>query len=374
VIQTNRAKEKWIPNDTSIFVFNILTSQDFVLNMSGEASSMFPRVRCTFEKEVTVAWEKGRQTIHRDSSGTWYIEFTKTSIEGPTILSLSVYHQSTSSTEYEMVELRGPCLPFEVYDIRDERLNVATQFVSLSQPESNKEPLNIATFGNLRANEISRNNYESSYQSNIYFTLHVAYNCFIPENDQQIPKEFTKFPTPRLSTDLEGLLSNGQSADVWFNVGSEEISAHKLILCARVPYFKKMFESGMKEAVDNKVEVPDTDPEIFKRLLKFIYTGRVDEDLNDYAADLLGLADIYDIHDLKGFCEASLLNLVGSDNLISTLITAHIYECPDLKQKCIDELIQKRKDLKKEQLDQMKAALKPFPELCVEVLMGVMQI
>jgi len=219
---------------------------------------MFRRVPSTFVKEVGAYWEQRRQKIHNDSSGNWYIQFTKTS-DGPTILSLSVYHQSTSLTEYK-------------------------------------------------------------------------------------------------------------------KVGSEVISAHKLILCTRVPYFKKMFESGMKEAVENKVEVSDTDPGIFKQFLKFIYTGRVDEDLNDYAADLLELAEIYDIQDLKGFCEASLLNLGKDDNLISTLITAHIYECPELKQKCIGELIQGRKELNKEQLDQMKASLKMFPDLSTEVMMGLMQI
>jgi len=56
------------------------------------------------------------------------------------------------------------------------------------------------------------------------------------------------------------------------------------------------------------------------------------------------------------------------------LITAHIYECPELKQKCIDELIQRRKELKKEQLDQIKASLKMFPELFTEVMMSLLQI
>jgi len=288
---------------------------------------MFRRVPCIFEKEVKVQWYAGRQRIHSDLSGTWYIEFTKTSIEGPTILSLSVYHLCTSLTEYKMIGVRIPLIPNGTI-LWDYTID---EFHSLYQKESNKEPLNIKTFENLGANEMSK----------------------------------LRFGVGMIQ--FKGLLSSGQSADVWFKVGSEEISAHKNIICARVTYFKKMFESGMKEAVDNKVEVPDTDPEIFKRLLKFIYTGRVDEDLNDYAADLLGLAHLYDIQDLKGLCEASLLNLVGGDNLISTLITAHIYECPDLKRKCIDELIQGRKALKKEQLDQMKASLKKFPELCTEV-------
>jgi len=124
-----------------------------------------------------------------------------------------------------------------------------------------------------------------------------------------------------------------------------------------------------KEAIDRNVEIPDTDPTHFKQLLKFIYSGRVDPDLNDYAAALLPLADFYDIQDLKSFCAASLIK-TGENDLISTLITAEIYQCPELKQKCIHELIQGRKELKKEQLEQMK----PFPELMVEVMMVLKQI
>jgi len=182
----------------------------------------------------------------------------------------------------------------------------------------------------------------------------------------------TKCPTPRLGNDLEELLSSGHYADVWFKVGSQEIPAHKNILSARVPYFQKMFECGMKEGLSNSVQIFETDPKLFKLLLKFIYTGRVEPDLKDYASALIRLADFYDIQDLKKFCEATLLE-PDNDDLIRSLITAHIYNCPELKQKCIDELIQTRQGMEKEEMELLTASLMPFPDLFAEVFMGLMQ-
>jgi len=56
-----------------------------------------------------------------------------------------------------------------------------------------------------------------------------------------------------------------------------------------------------------------------------------------------------------------------SDDLIPNLIAAHIYECPDLKQKYIDDLTKGRQGLEEQQLMQMK----DFPELLVQVTMAL---
>lgn len=228
----------------------------------------------------------------------------------------------------------------------------------------------IGLFENLLGSNICNFGF---YYGKIQLKVKVAYNTFVPENDPLI-RALNRCPTPQLGTDLESLLSSGHSADVWIKVGSEEIPAHKLILCARVPYFRKMFDSGMKEAVNNKVEIPDTDPALFKQLLKFIYTGKVEPNLKDSAFALLQLADFYDIQDLKNICEAAL---VKSDNgdLISSLITTHIYDCPELKQKYIDELIQACKGMKQKRQKQLLIdSLKSFPDLLAEVFMGLMEI
>ena len=47
----------------------------------------------------------------------------------------------------------------------------------------------------------------------------------------------------------------------------------------------------MKEAADNKVEINDIEPDTFEKLLIFIYSGKIPEDLDYYAMDLFIAAD-----------------------------------------------------------------------------------
>ena len=47
----------------------------------------------------------------------------------------------------------------------------------------------------------------------------------------------------------------------------------------------------MKETVDNKVEINDIESDTFEKLLIFIYSGKVPEDLDYYAIDLFVAAD-----------------------------------------------------------------------------------
>jgi hypothetical protein len=51
------------------------------------------------------------------------------------------------------------------------------------------------------------------------------------------------------------------------------IQVQKRKLCARIPYFDKMFKSGCKEALENCATFPDDEPETFDLLMEWAYTG-----------------------------------------------------------------------------------------------------
>jgi len=107
-----------------------------------------------------------------------------------------------------------------------------------------------------------------------------------------------------LSSDLLGLYDSGANADVTFVFPDGEIKAHKLILTTRVPYFEKMFASGMKEALTSRVEVPDMEKETFDLSFRFIYGGQLPRDLkmpNDVES-LLMFASKYDHLGLLNSC------------------------------------------------------------------------
>ena len=78
-----------------------------------------------------------------------------------------------------------------------------------------------------------------------------------------------------LQSDLLELLASSDEADVEFVVQGESIKAHKSILIARWGYFRTMFQSSLSESVSGRIDVTDVRPQVFKELLRFIYSGQV---------------------------------------------------------------------------------------------------
>ena len=95
----------------------------------------------------------------------------------------------------------------------------------------------------------------------------------------------------KLCVDFGALMSDTTLSDFTIIVKSKEFKVHKAVLSVRSPVFKIMFLSNMKEALDNKAEITDTEPSTFEKLLDFIYRGKIPEDLDNYAMDLFVAAD-----------------------------------------------------------------------------------
>jgi speckle-type POZ protein len=163
------------------------------------------------------------------------------------------------------------------------------------------------------------------------------------------------------------LLASGKHADMEFRVGDEVIRAHKLVLVTRVPYFDKMFESGMKEATTNIVEIKDVTPEIWMKFLGFVYTGALClANWNDATA-LLKLADMYDFSQLKKRCVGWLEDNITMTDVCKTLILAHLSSCSSLRVKCIKFIRQYDCSIERKIL----AQLLPHPELMLDVIQNI---
>ena len=50
-------------------------------------------------------------------------------------------------------------------------------------------------------------------------------------------------------------------------------SCHRFVLASRSPYMKRMLNSGMKEAMNQKMETKDHDSELLEILLEYMYKG-----------------------------------------------------------------------------------------------------
>lgn len=73
-------------------------------------------------------------------------------------------------------------------------------------------------------------------------------------------------------------------------VAGQEFRAHKAILAACSPVFRAMFEHDMEESRTNRIEIHDLEPQVFKAMMGFIYTGKA-PDLYAKADAVLAAAD-----------------------------------------------------------------------------------
>ena len=63
-----------------------------------------------------------------------------------------------------------------------------------------------------------------------------------------------------------------------------------MFLIGRSPVFAAMFEHATKEKQESSVDITDVSVDVFRKMLQFIYSGKVSE-LDEFAVELLIVAD-----------------------------------------------------------------------------------
>ena len=140
-----------------------------------------------------------------------------------------------------------------------------------------------------------------------------------------------------MSTHFGSLLSSEEFSDVTLVVGSEELKAHRLVLSARSPVFKTMFQVNMREKSTNRVEITDIELPVVQEMLTFIYTGYSPKlNLKDMASKLLFAADKYQLGRLKLMCQEALSRKLTVENVSQTLALAEMHNATQLKAVCSD--------------------------------------
>lgn len=123
------------------------------------------------------------------------------------------------------------------------------------------------------------------------------------------------------------------STDVSFIINGETFHAHRVVLAARSPVL---------EALMSSITLHDITPATFRVILQFMYTDALPEDdeLGDSPSEmlqqLLAAADRYELDQLKLICAQKLGDNVSVDTVAATLTYVEMYNCPELKNKCID--------------------------------------
>ena len=113
----------------------------------------------------------------------------------------------------------------------------------------------------------------------------------------------------------------------------ETIGAHRFVLAAVSPVFRRMFFGPMKDTADN-VEVKETTPEAFDAMIKYIYNPPGGETFNldqigcpQKLFELLTLANKYQIMSLAKMTSDALGSLaITRENMIFTATVAKNYK------------------------------------------------
>lgn len=137
----------------------------------------------------------------------------------------------------------------------------------------------------------------------------------------------------QLSDNFRQALEDEEFKDVKFIVNQKEIPAHKVVLAARSPVFKKMFITNMTEAQTNHVVITDISHDIFEEMLFFIYTGKTSEKFSMFAIELLAAAHKYQIENLKKLCEAEISKNLTEENAGAVLKSANLFDCDEAMKK-----------------------------------------
>ncbi|XP_014665386.1 PREDICTED: uncharacterized protein LOC106807533 [Priapulus caudatus] len=85
-------------------------------------------------------------------------------------------------------------------------------------------------------------------------------------------------------------------------VSMTQIPAHRVIVAARCDWFRRALLSGMRESIDKKIIVHDTNPELFRLFLQYLYSGQVQtNDMStEQLADMMAISDRYEVKQTRG--------------------------------------------------------------------------
>ena len=132
-------------------------------------------------------------------------------------------------------------------------------------------------------------------------------------------------------THLSKLLDTQSMTDVIFVIENEKIGAHSAIVVSASPVICAMFQEDKFKGVTKEVKIDDTDPAVFKEMLRYLYMGQAPKLDEDAMTESLFLAaHKYQIESLKDLCEQSLISKLNLQMIVHYLVMAHLYTAPQL--------------------------------------------
>lgn len=164
---------------------------------------------------------------------------------------------------------------------------------------------------------------------------------------------------------LGKMLDDQLHCDVQFNVMGQKMGAHLSVLTSGSPVLAAMFQSDCKEKRTGRIKIKDINPEIFKQMLRFIYTGSTlpVKLSDDDTEELFKAADKYELDLLRKQTLSVMCSRLTIDNVIRYLVVAHLHSAQCLYEACLDFMALHGRDISSR--SDWSDLIKSYPELCV---------
>lgn len=141
------------------------------------------------------------------------------------------------------------------------------------------------------------------------------------------------------TSSFSSFLDEMKYTDLTLEVNGNIYNCHKFMLAKKSDVFDAMFSHEFSESVSNRVIITDLESEAVMEMLRFIYTGKVQQ-MEKVNKMVLAAADKYNIVDLKESCEKSLCNSMTVDNVCSLLLLARDRVSLELKRRALEFISQ----------------------------------
>ncbi|KAK4257311.1 hypothetical protein QN277_006914 [Acacia crassicarpa] len=132
----------------------------------------------------------------------------------------------------------------------------------------------------------------------------------------------------------EQYVNNPSLSDVTFLVEGKRFYAHRICLLASSDAFRAMLDGVYREKEAKYIPIPNIKWAAFELMMRFIYTGTVDVNL-DLAQDLLRAADQYLLDGLKRSCECVIAQDISLGNVSQLYELSESMNAMSLRRACI---------------------------------------
>ncbi|GBN00883.1 TD and POZ domain-containing protein 1-like [Araneus ventricosus] len=163
-------------------------------------------------------------------------------------------------------------------------------------------------------------------------------------NECTIGKEKSQI-IPVILNDLKSMYNDQIFSDTELRTSTQAFPAHKNILSARSPVFRKMFSNDMKEKNIGHVDIHDLEDNTVHRMLLFIYTDTLEDMPWEDACKLYAAADKYQILFLRSSCSSFLKDNLCANKACEVLVLADRHQDDDLKSAVQDFILRHDKEV-----------------------------